>query len=208
MASGVSGVMRSASPVPWLTVVAFAALMDGADTFWLTAIQGAVGAIERAQTPFVSWVRTSALLLPLFVVAVLAALALARQCFGPALRTTRKVLAAALIVVAAGTVVGIGELAVSAAYDYRLQSRQLDQMHAMHPGAHHDHGGCTGVCAQKRATLLVDARAVELGSAAALGTNLVLVAWVVALRGGRLDPRRRTAAGRLPGVGVAGSPGT
>ena len=191
-------VIRSASPVPWLTVAAFALLMDAADGFWLTSVQGAVGAIERVQTPFASWLRTSALLLPLFVLAVLVALALARESFGPWLGTTRKVVAAALIVVAAGTLVGAGELAVSAVYDYRLQSNQLDHIHATHSGAHHDHGGCTGLCAEKRATLDVDTRAVAYGTVGVLGTNLVLVAWVIALRGGRLDPRRpapRTFAG-------------
>jgi hypothetical protein len=190
VATAVGRFLRSAAPVPWLTVAAFAVLMDAADGFWLTSVQGAVGAIERVQTPFASWAWTSALLLPLFLLAVLVALALARRSFGPLLRTTRKVVAAALIVVAAGTVVGTAELALSAVYDYHLQSRQLDQVHDTHRAALHEHGGCTGLCAVKRATLLVDARAVSLGSAGVLATNFVLVAWVVALRGGRLDPRR------------------
>jgi hypothetical protein len=190
MTAAVSRFLRSAAPVPWLTVAAFAVLMDAADGFWLTSIQGAVGAIERAQSPFATWVRTSVLLLPLFLFAVLAALALARRSFGPLLRTTRKVVAAALIVVAAGTVLGTAGLAVSAAYDYHLQSRQLDQVHETHPGALHEHGGCTGLCAAKRATLLVDSRAVSFGSVGVLATNFVLVGWVIALRGGRLDPRR------------------
>jgi hypothetical protein len=196
--------LRAAAPVPWLTVVALAVLMDAADTFWLTSIQGAVGAIERAQTPFASWVRTSALLLPLFLLAVLSALALARRSFRPPLRTTRTVVAAALLVVAAGTVVGTAELAVSAVYDYKVQSRHLEQVHATHPGALHEHGGCTGLCAAKRATLQVDARAVSYGSAGILATNLLLVAWVIALRGGRLEPQpaRRQSIDR-PGPGDA-----
>jgi hypothetical protein len=195
MSPSISRFLRGAAPVPWFTVAAFAVLMDVVDGFWLTSIQGAVGAIERAQTPFASWLRTSTLMLPVFVVAVLTALGLARRRFGPALRTARKVVAAALLVVAAGTLIGTAQLAVSAAYDYRLQSQHLELIHATHPGAHVlDDGGCTGLCAAKRATLAVDARGVGYGSAAVLGSNVVVVAWVLALRGGRLDPvgpRRR-----------------
>ena len=201
MSPSISRFLRGAAPVPWFTVAALAVLMDVAAGFWLTSIQGAVGAIERAQTPFASWLRISTLMLPAFVVAVLTALALARRRFGPALRTTRKVVAAALLVVAAGTVVGIGQLAVSAAYDYHLQSQHLELIHATHPGAHvHDDGSCVGLCAAKRATLVVDVRAVGYGSAAVLGTDVVLVAWVVAMRGGRLDPVRP----RRPAMQTAG----
>jgi hypothetical protein len=206
MAPGTSGVLRGAAPVPWLTVIAIAVLMDAADNFWLTSIQGAVGAIERVQTPFASWLRTSVALLPLFLLAVLAGLRLARRRFGRALRTTRQVLAAALIVVAAGTVVGTGELAVSAAYDYHLQSRQLEQIHATHASAPHEHGGCSGLCAAQRATLSVDTRAAWYGSGVVLGTNLLVVGWVLALRGGRLDPRRRPAPPGVPEPGIAGRP--
>jgi tetrahydromethanopterin S-methyltransferase subunit C len=201
MSTSISSFLRGAAPVPWFTVAAFAVLMDVAAGFWLTSIQGAVGAIERAQTPFASWLRISTLMLPVFVLAVLTALPFARRRFGPALRTTRRVVAAALLMVAAGTVVGVGQLAVSAAYDYRLQAQHLELIHAIHPGAHvHDDGSCVGLCAAKRATLALDARAVAYGSAAVLGTNIVLVAWVVALRGGRLDPVRP----RRPAMHTAG----
>jgi hypothetical protein len=199
MSPSISRFLRGAAPVPWLTVAAFAVLMDVVDGFWLTSIQGAVGAIERVQTPFASWLRTSTLMLPVFVVAVLAGLALARRRFGPALRTTRKVIAAALLVVAAGTMVGTAELSVSAAYDYHLQSQHLDLIHATHPAAHdHAGGDCTGLCAAKRATLALDARAVGYGTAAVLGSNVVLVAWVLAMRGGRLDSVRREQQAMQP----------
>jgi hypothetical protein len=192
MPSSISRLLRSPAPVPWPTVAAFAVLMAYADGFWLTSVAGAVGAIERVQSPFASWLRTSTVMLPMFVVAVLIGLSLARRILGPVLRTTRTIVAAALLVAATGTVVGTAELAVSAVYDYHLQSRQLDLVDATHDTSHvHDPGQCVGLCAAKRATLLIDARAAGYGSAAVLGTNVVLVAWVLAMRGGRLDPVRR-----------------
>src|SRR3954454_17464091 len=110
----------SGKSVPWVTVLGLAAVMAYADTFWLTSLQGAVGAIERSQDPFNQWLRGSTLVLPLFAVAVLWALSRAHRRFGPALRRPRKVAAAALLVAAAGTVVGVGEVVASSAYDYHL----------------------------------------------------------------------------------------
>ena len=189
---------RGAMPIPWVTVAVFALVMAYADGFVLTSIPGAVGAIERTHGPFASWLRTSTLMLPLFVLGVLAGLALARRRFGPALRTARKIVTAALLIVAAGTLVGAGELAVSAAYDYHLQSQQLELIDATHRAEGHvQHlgaGTCTGLCARKHATLAVDAKAVGYGSAVVLGANLVLVAWVLAMRGGRLEPARTRRA--------------
>ena len=78
--------------VPWLTVLAFAAVMAYADGFWMVALRGAVGSIQRAQEPFTTWLRESTLVLPVFVFAVLGVLTLAMRRFGPELRTTRSVL--------------------------------------------------------------------------------------------------------------------
>ena len=60
---------RGKVPLPWVTVFALAVLMAAVDGFILTSLQGAVGAIERAQGPFASWLRDTAIVLPLFVVA-------------------------------------------------------------------------------------------------------------------------------------------
>src|SRR6476646_10048242 len=111
--------------VPWLTVLAFAAVMAYADGFWMVALRSAVGSIQRAQEPFTTWLRESTLVLPIFVFAVLGALMLAMRWFGPVLRTTRSVLLTALMIVAAGTGVGVAQLAVSSLYDYQLQSDEL-----------------------------------------------------------------------------------
>lgn len=179
--------------VPWLTVLSLAVVMAYADGFWMMTLRGAVGAIERTQEPFASWLLESTLVLPVFVVAVLGALALALRLFGPVLRPSSTVLAA-LLVVAAGTVVGIAEIAVSSAYDYDLQSRQLQLMDSM------SHTCAAGSCLalQQQATLGLQVHAVAYGSGILLVTNLVLVGWAVAIRGGRLDigrTRRRTARG-------------
>src|SRR6187551_2667857 len=74
------------SVVPWLTVVPLAVVLAYADGFWMITLRGAVGSIGRTGQPFVSWLRESTLLLPVFVLAVLGALALAARLFGPVLR--------------------------------------------------------------------------------------------------------------------------
>src|SRR6185436_16390132 len=113
------------SALPWSTVVPLAVVLAYADGFWLISLRGAVGAIERTQEPFASWLRESTLTLPVFVFAVLGALTLAARWFGPVLRNPRVWVATAMLVIAAGTLVGIAELAASSAYDYHLQSSQL-----------------------------------------------------------------------------------
>jgi hypothetical protein len=166
--------------VPWATVLPLAALLSYADGFWMVSLRGAVGAIERTEAPFANWLRESTLVLPVFVFAVLGALALAQRRFGPVLRSSRTVLAAALLVVAAGTVAGIAEMAASSAYDFYLQSAQLQLMHSLNHTT-------IGRIQSQQATLGLQVRAVGFGSAILLVTNLVLVGWAVAMRGGRLN---------------------
>jgi hypothetical protein len=173
---------RRLRDAPWLTILPLAIVMAYADGFWMMSLRGAVGAIERTQEPFVSWLRESTLSLPVFVFAVFGAIALAARWFGPVLRRTRTTVATALLVVAAGTLVGIYETATSAAYDYSLQSSQTQLMGSMHhtiPGSVSDQ--------PQRASLVLQARAVGYGAGILLCTNLVLVGWVVAMRGGRLS---------------------
>jgi hypothetical protein len=205
-----SGRRPDPAPVAWSTVAVLAVLMAYADGFVLTSIQGAVGAIERAQGPFAFWLRTSTLMLPLFALAVVGALVFARRRFGPSLRAPGRVVAAALVIVVAGGVVGTGELVVSTAYDYHLQSELLLTTESTHAHVVPDAqptapGACTGVCAAQQLQLAVDQRAARLGSALVLGVNLVLVGWVVACRGGRLEtdgparrPRRSCVAAPAP----------
>lgn len=190
--------------VPWRVVLPLAVLMAYADGFWITSLRGAVGAIERTQSPFASWLRESTVVLPVYVLAVLGALTLALHWFGPGRGRTRAVLMSLLLVVAAGTVVALAELVASSAYDYHLQTQQLQLM----ASAHHS---CTGSClaAARESTLAVHIRAVLYLSRWLLLTNLVLVAWMVAIWGGRLTVGStsgadlRAAGDSTTGAGVA-----
>jgi hypothetical protein len=178
-----------------LTVVALGALMAYADGFVLTTIQGAVGATQRADHPFSSWLLHATSMVPVFVIVVHRVLAHARRRAGSHLRRPRAVVVAALLVALAGSGVGVAAVAASGLADYRLQVAQIEHTQAVHA-----HGGavapqaepaCGAGCAAQRASLAVDVRAAAYGSAAIVGVNAVLVAWVVALRGGSLDAAAR-----------------
>ena len=174
------------SVVPWMTVVPLAIVLAYADGFWLISLRGAVGSIERTGEPFASWLRESTLALPVFVLAVLGALTLAARWFGPVLHRPKTVVAAALLVVAASTLVGVAALAASSAYDYQLQSSRPQMASTTHT-----HTGTGSVPDQhQNASLALQMRSVAYGSGIFLSTNLVLVGWLVALRGGRLEVRK------------------
>jgi len=214
---------RGKVPLPWVTVFALAIVMAAADGFILTSLQGAVGAIERAQGPFASWLRDTAIVLPVFVVAVMWAFTRAHRKHGltsPAMRSWRRVVATALLIVAAGTAVGIAETTVSAAMDYRLQSQLLQRTAGLH---NHAISGANGSpeanpaysdsswSPEQRQTMALDVKAVGFGSGLILATNIVLVGWVVALRGGRLDvvpSRRRRVSGTTAPAATSASPAT
>ena len=174
----------SRAEVPWSTVLPLAVVLAFADGFWVISLRGAVGAIERTDDPFRTWLVESTLALPVFVFAVLAALTLALRWVGPVVRRPRAVVAVLLLVVAAATLVGVAALTASSAYDYHLQSGQLTLMQDMR-------GGCEGGCAARDATLDLHVKAVGYGSGILLVTNVVVAGWVVALRGGRLDTARQ-----------------
>jgi len=178
--------------VPWLTVLPLAIVLAFADGFWLISLRTSVGVITRAQAPFASWLRESIEALPLFVFAVLGGLTLALSWFRPDLRRPRVVIASALLVVAASTLAGVGWLTASSAYDYHLQLRQVEMMGSMG-------GRCTGACltGRQHASLLLQVKSVGVGSAILLVTNLVIVAWLLAMRGGRLE---LAATGRRVGT--------
>jgi hypothetical protein len=191
---------RRLRSVPWPAVAGASVLMAAADTFVLVSVQGAVGAIERAQSPFSSWLVTSALLLPLYVGAVLLALATARRRLPSTLRPGRRTVATALLVAVAGTLVAFGAVVAGGVQDYRLQAALLTRtgaLHSEHLGA--DAGSCDSVCQHLAETRQADLRAARYATATDLGVNVAAVAWVVALCGGRLDrPVRRRAGTPVP----------
>jgi hypothetical protein len=167
--------------VPWKTVGLLGAVMAYADVFWLTSLRNSVGgATERVQAPFASWWQESTLVLPVFVFAVLGAVMLAMHWFGPVVRKPRPVTVTGLLIVAAGTVAGVAATAASSAYDYHLGVVQ-GPMKSMR-------GVCTGSCLEQQhhEMFALHVRGVVYISGWILLTNLVLVAWLVAMWGGRL----------------------
>ncbi|MGN7251323.1 hypothetical protein [Arthrobacter sp. SAFR-014] len=179
--TGASAPARPA--VPWLTVIPLAAMMAYADGFWMVSLRGAVGAIERTQEPFTSWLRESTVLLPAFVLAVLAAVTLALRWFGPVLAGKKAFLTTALLVAAAGTLAGTVILAASEAWDYALQHDLM--------GSLHHASSVQSVEQLDQASLGLQLAAFGYGVGLLLLTNLVVTGWTVAIRGGRLDVSRR-----------------
>jgi hypothetical protein len=168
-----------------------------ADGFWMTSLRGAVGAISRTQEPFTSYWRTSTLTLPVFVLGVLAAVTYALRRFGPALRSRRGLLVTGMLIAGSATLAAVAVSTASAAYDYHLQSGQLAMMQGMQ-------NDCGAACQSRQQwmTLSAHGRAIVYTAVALLVTNVVLVAWVVALRGGRLKlvgSRAGAAAGSRAG---------
>jgi hypothetical protein len=179
-------------------VTALAVVMSFADGFWIVSLREAAGAAIRTGRPFASWLIDSTVVLPLFVLAVLAAFAIAHQRYGPVLRSARTVVATGLLVAVAGTVVALAVGVASAGYDYYLQAGQAEFV-----AATHGHAGavslsdptCVGSCAVEQATLGVHALGLAYSVPLQLATNVVVVGWVVAMRGGRIGGRSRREPG-------------
>ena len=170
-----------------------AVVLAYADGFWITSLRGAVGAIERTQSPFTDWVRES----DPAACRSSSWPCSARSpwpCTGSAPSAHRRdgSLVTALLVAAAGTLAGVAELAASSAYDYHLQLHQ--DLHDGHDAADL-HRGLPGE-GGRRDSFWIQVRAVGWGSLILLVTNLVLVGWAVAFFGGRL--KVSTTSGRRP----------
>jgi hypothetical protein len=199
----------------WTTVVVLAVFLAFADGFVLLAFQGAVGAVERQSHPFTRWIGASLLLVPFFAVAVVVAMILTRRWAGRFSRRWVKGGVAAVLIVATSALLGASVEAVSGAYDYSLQSRHIDLMvatHSLHNTGQSLFGQaiplttpkCDAACRQKHDTIVVHIRSVFMAARYMLIINLVLTAWLLAIRGGRLwaAPKRKrqpkAAAVRLP----------
>ena len=181
-----SAATATRAAVPWPTVLSLGILLAYTNGFWTTSLREAVGSIERTSDPFSAWLRESTLLVPLFALAVLVALTVARRRYGAVLRG-RSLLAGALLLVAAATMAGVAELAVSSWFDYRLQLAGLERMGTMG-------GRCVGECleGQRDATLVLQAKSVAYGTGILLASNVVFVGWALAFTGGRLPVERTT----------------
>jgi hypothetical protein len=177
--------------LPWGFVAGAAVSLALANAFVIIAVQGAIGAIERAQSPFADWLRDSAILLPVFALAVTLALARAG-------RRGRRTATTVLLVAAVAAAVGIVLLVISTTYDYHLQSQLLARSSSLHSTHVIGASGATNPAyddgawsPEQRDTLLTDVKGAGLGSVLLIGVDLLLVAWVTALRGGRLEAVRR-----------------
>ena len=71
------------------------------------------------------------MMVPLYAAGILVAVLLARRWFGRSPRAVVRGAGAALLIIAMCTLVGIAEVANSAAYDYRLQTEHIELVHDM-----------------------------------------------------------------------------
>ncbi|WP_157557741.1 hypothetical protein [Intrasporangium oryzae] len=183
--------------VPWATVLPLAVALAYADGFWVTSLRGAVGAVGRGQGPFSTWWRESSVLIPVYVCAVIGALALAMEWSRRRDRSRPSLAVVGLLVVVAGTLVGVAAIATGAASDYHVQSEQVQMMASMR-------GDCRPDCIERlrQDTLWLQVRATGMGAALLLVTNLGVLSWVTMFRGGRLDAVRW---GRPPRAAADGS---
>jgi hypothetical protein len=190
-------------------VLPLAVVLAFANGFWIIALRGAIGAIERTSAPFSTWWHESTLLVPVYVVAVLAAFLLAQRRFGPRPQGFRPVAATVATVALAATTAGTLLLIASSWFDFRLQRTDLHHMGAVHPG-------CDPTCAAARvqATLNLELKGIWIGLLLMLVTDLLLVALVVAFRGGDVvlakpprpaSPRRREDARLVLAAGLLGA---
>ena len=193
----------------WLSVVVVAAVISFLDGFWATSLRGAVGAIERTQGPFASWLRTSTLTLPLFVGAVIVALLVARALDHRFARELATAAVAGALMVVLTTVVAMGQIAVTSAIDYRDQSQQLEARFAIHShasaaaGAPDERDAVAGnpgdvapvgtfapatsrLAEARRATLRAHLKGLKQAAVIVLVTNALVTLLFMVLRGDRL----------------------
>ncbi len=181
--------------VAWSHVLPLAIVLAFANGFWIISMRGAIGAIERTSAPFTAWWLESTLLVPVYVVAVLAASLMAHRRFGArphglaAVASTGA--AVALFAATAGTLLQIA----SSWFDSTLQRGDLHHMGTVHPG-------CDAACVSARvqATLHLELKGVLIALVLMVLTDLVLVGLMIAFRGGdivlaRLARRPRWRAG-------------
>ena len=178
--------------VPWSHVLPLAVVFAYVDGFWVVALRGAVGPIERTDAPFSAWLQEATLLLPVYVLAIVAAMGLLARRFGPVPSGLRAVATAILGLVAAGTVAGAAFLVATTVYDYQLEIRGLNHMIALH-------GGCDAACVADRvqATKELQLKSVGVGIVLMAVSNRVMAGLVVASRGGALAVATRRPAREL-----------
>lgn len=189
--------LRGRVPLAWGAVAALAVVLAFANGFVIVTMEGATGAIERAQGPFGDWLRYSSILVPVFALAVMWALSRAHQ-------RGRRTVATVLLIAAAATAVGVVALIANTAYDYHLQTALLAKTSGLHSahalgGANSNSAYSDGVWSpDQRDTALLSVKAVGFGSVTMVAVNLFFVGWVTALLGGRLRRAGRPESAPTP----------
>ena len=188
-------------PVRWTALAIFALAITYADGFWLVAIQGAVGAIERTESPFFRWLRDSTLLLPLIILAVLGGLLWARRWFERSRWNLAGLGVTVLLVAVVSGSVGVAAIAANSLYDLSFQTKHQELLHsfgaASQPGsvnlpASESTGSSasstvgSAVIQMELATITVHVRALGYASVLILTTNLIIAAALLAVLKDRL----------------------
>lgn len=205
----------------WWSVGLFATVLAFANGFLVTSMQWTVGAIERLSPPFEQWMFNAVTMIPVYAIAIVGALYLARRLTGRGGRIRRLWTAVGTMLVA-GVVVGMAHMALSSVYDYWLQIRHIDlSEHLRHPLYRVDgttpvlvgSSTCDATCQAIAATRDAHVRGFLLITKLFLVVDSVLVLWTLALRGGVVwVPRRarRTSpvidADEVSEATIAGSP--
>lgn len=183
---------RPRPAIRWSLVALFAVVLAYSDGFWLTALQGAIGAIERLEEPFERWLRDATLMLPLFFVAVLLAVLVARRPLERLRGEVARLAVVCLLVALMAGALGLAEAGVSSYRDYRMQSTHLVKMQTGGLGdaslvstenspvyvLYCNLRGATAtdpLAMMEYATLMVHAKALALFSVVLLVNNLALV---------------------------------
>ncbi len=117
-------------PARWSLIVLFAIFITYMDGFWMTAIQGVVGAIERNEPPFSRWLRDSTIMLPLIILAVFVGFAYARHWFRNSQRKLIRFWGSALVITMISAGAGIAEAINSSLIDYRYQVHHVELLHS------------------------------------------------------------------------------
>ena len=181
--------------VSWATVALLTIVIAVVDGFWVTSLHGAVGDVASGQDQFHRWLRDSTMMLPSLALSVLAALALSRRLARWSWHGIVRLAAAAVLIIAISTAVGIAEATVSAAADYATQANELTHVHSIHTTTvaaapatadANNPTALTALNAARRSTLTAHVRGLKKVSVLLLVTNMVLVLWVLAVRAGRL----------------------
>jgi hypothetical protein len=189
--------LRGRIPLPWGAVAALAVVLAFANGFVIVAMEGAVGAIERAQNPFDDWLRYSAILVPVFGLAMMWAL-------GRAHRRGRRTMRTVLLIVIAATAVGVLALVANTAYDYHLQTALLAKSASLHvhgtgpSDAGNSAYADSGWSPEQRETMVLSVKAIGFGSLVLVAVNVFFVGWVTALLGGRLRRASRPQSAPTP----------